>query len=129
MEQSEIDWRQYQQHIDTYKFYLELVVKIIGLYFAVCGAMLSFYFANTESEHAKLALYLPWLIGVGLAVFFSIGAWLSSITRDDIFELREKLGLHVAPETGVLALFLVIFSVILIACVAGISYILWCAPI
>ncbi|MEA2118029.1 hypothetical protein [Halovibrio sp. HP20-50] len=129
MEQSEIDWRQYQQHIDTYKFYLEIVVKIIGLYFAVSGAMLSFYFANTESEHAKLALYLPWLIGVGLAIFFSIGAWLSIVTRDDIFELREKLGLQVAPETGVLALLLVIFSIVLIACVAGISYVLWWAAI
>ena len=80
MEQLEIEWRQYQQHIDTYKFYLEIVVKIIGLYFAVSGAMLSFYFANTESEHAELALYLPWLIGVGLAILFSIGAWLSIVT-------------------------------------------------
>lgn len=129
MDQSEINWRQYQLHIDTYKFYLEIVVKIIGLYFAVSGAMLSFYFANTESDHAKLALYLPWLIGIGLAIFFSIGAWLSIVTRDDIFELSEELGLRVAPETGVLALLLVIFSVVLIACVVGISYVLWWVPI
>lgn len=74
MDQSEIYWRQYQQHIDTYKFYLEIVVKLVGLYFAVSGAMLSFYFTNTASEYAKLALYLPWLVGIGLAAFFVIGA-------------------------------------------------------
>jgi hypothetical protein len=125
MDKSEIAWRQYQQHIDTYKFYLELVVKIIGLYFAVSGAMLSFYFANTDSEHAKLALYLPWLIGVGLTILFSIGAWLSTVTRDDIFDLGEKLELEVVPETGVLTLLLAIFSFVFIACVVGISYVLW----
>lgn len=125
MDQSEIAWRQYQQHIDTYKFYLELVVKIIGLYFAVSGAMLSFYFANTDSEHAKLALYLPWLIGLGLTIFFSIGAFLSIVTRNDIFDLGKKLELEVTPETGVLTLLLAIFSFVLIACVIGLSYVLW----
>jgi len=119
MDQSEIAWRQYQQHIDTYKFYLELVVKIIGLYFAVSGVMLSFYFANTDSEHAKLALYLPWLIGLGLTIFFSIGACLSIVTRNDIFDLGKKLDLEVTPETGVLTLLLAIFSFVLIACVIG----------
>jgi hypothetical protein len=125
MDKSEIAWRQYQQHIDTYKFYLELVVKIIGLYFAVSGAMLSFYFANTDSEHAKLALYLPWLIGVGLTILFSIGAWLSIVTREDIVDLGEKLELQVTPETGLLTLLLAIFSLVLIACVFGISYVIW----
>lgn len=125
MDQSEIAWRQYQQHIDTYKFYLELVVKLIGLYFAVSGAMLSFYFANTDSEHAKLALYLPWLIGVGLTIFFSTGACLSIVTRNDIFDLGEKLELQVTPDTGVLTLLLAIFSLVLVACVIGLSYVLW----
>lgn len=128
MDQLEVDWRQYQQHIDTYKFYIEVVVKIVGLYFAVSGAMLSFYFANTDSEQAKLALYLPWLIGVGLSIFFTTGAALSVVTRDDVFKLREKLGLEVAPETGVLTLLLGIFSVVLVVCVIGLSYVLWSTP-
>jgi hypothetical protein len=128
MDQSEVDWRQYQQHIDTYKFYIEMAVKIVGLYFAVSGAMLSFYFANADSEQAKSALYLPWLIGAGLAIFFTTGAVLSVVTRDDVFKLREKLGLEVAPETGVLTLLLGIFSVVLVVCVIGLSYVLWSTP-
>lgn len=129
MKQSEVAWRQYQQHIETYKFYLELVVKLVSLYFAITGAMLSFYFANADSEHVKLALYLPWLFGLGLAVFFTIGAWLSIVTRRDVFDLAEELKLQTAPEIGVLALLLVIFSVVLITCVIGISYVLWCTSI
>ncbi|PXX93811.1 hypothetical protein DIT71_03160 [Marinobacter vulgaris] len=128
MDQPEVDWCQYQQHIETYKFYIEMAVKIIGLYFAVSGAMLSFYFANTDTEQAKLALYLPWLIGIGLSLFFTTGAVLSVVTRDDVFKLREKLGLEVAPETGVLTLLLGIFSIVLVACVIGFSYVLWSTP-
>ena len=127
MDQSEIYWRQYQQHIDTYKFYLEIVVKLVGLYFAVSGAMLSFYFTNTASEYAKLALYLPWLVGIGLATFFVIGAILNSVTRRDVYELRDALNLKVAPEFGVLTLLLAIFSLVLVVCVGGLSYVLWCA--
>jgi len=125
-ENKEILWRQYQQHIDTYKFYLDIVVKLMGFYFAISGAIVSFYASNSGSEDIKLALYLPLIMGLGLLIFFSIGAVLSLVTRNDVFEIRDLLGLQVAPETGVLTLLLVIFSVILLVCVGGLGYVLWC---
>lgn len=126
MDHREILWRQYQQHIDTYKFYLEIVIKLVGFYFAISGAMLSFYFSNAANESAKYSLYLPFFMGLGLLIFFVIGAVLSLVTRKDVFAIRDQLELKVSPETGVLTLLLVIFSVVLALSIGGIGYVLWC---
>ena len=125
MENTEKLWKQYDQHIVTYKFYLEILVKLMTMYFAVSGAMLSFYFTKTDIPSAKLALYLPWLMSVGLFIFFCVGAYLSMITREDLFNLRDQLELDVSPELGVLTMLLVIFSIITLACGVGLSYVLW----
>ena len=125
MNKTEILWKQYDQHISTYKFYLDMLIKLMTMYFAVSGAMLSFYFTKTEISSAKLALYLPWLMSVGLFIFFTLGAYLSTITREDVFNIRDQLELDVSPEMGVLTILLVIFSVITLLCAAGISYVLW----
>ncbi len=126
MDNSEKLWKQYDQHISTYKFYLEILVKIMTMYFAVTGAMLSFYFTKAGIPTAKLALYLPWLMSIGLCIFFSVGAYLSTITREDVFNLRDQLELEVSPELGVLTMLLVIFAVITLAGIVGLSYVLWC---
>jgi hypothetical protein len=126
MEHTENLWKQYIQHIDTYKFYIDIVVKLIGFYFAVSGAMLSFYFTNTDIPSAKFSLYLPFIMGSGLLMLFSIGAWLSLVTREDVFDLAGQIGFKVAPETGVLTLLLGIFSVVLLTCLIGLGVVLWC---
>jgi len=125
MNQTELWWKQYEQHIVTYKFYLEILVKLIGVYFVVAGAMLSFYFANGNDADAKLALYLPLLMSLGFLVFFAMGAYWSTVTRKDVFTLRDKLGLEVAPELAVLTLLLFIFSLIMLAALCGFRYVLW----
>ncbi len=126
MNETEIVWKQYDQHITKYKFYLDMLIKLMTMHFAVSGAMLSFYFTKTEIPDAKLALYLPWLMSVGLFVFFSVGAYLSTITREDVFNIRDQLGLEVSPELGVLTMLLGIFSVITLLCAVGLGYVLWC---
>lgn len=42
-EQKEILLRKYQQHVDTYKFYIDMSVKLMVFYFSVSGAIVSFY--------------------------------------------------------------------------------------
>lgn len=126
MNNTEKLWKQYDQHISTYKFYLEILVKIMTMFFAVSGAMLSFYFTRTDIPTAKYALYLPFLMSTGLFLFFVIGAVLSTVTRNDVFSLRDQLGLEVSPELGVLTLLLIIFSVITLVCAVGLGYVLWC---
>lgn len=126
MEHTEKLWKQYEQHINTYKFYLEILVKIMTMFFAVTGAMLSFYFTKTDIPTAKLALYLPLIMSAGLFIFFSLGAYLSTITRTDVFNLRDQLELEVSPELGVLTLLLIIFSIVTLSCTVGLAYVLWC---
>ena len=126
MNNTEKLWKQYDQHISTYKFYLEILVKIMTMFFAVSGAMLSFYFTRTDIPTAKYALYLPFLMSTGLFFFFVIGAVLSTVTRNDVFSLRDQLELEVSPELGVLTLLLIIFSVITLVCAVGLGYVLWC---
>lgn len=126
MEHREILWRQYNQHIETYKFYLEIVIKLQGFYFAISGAMLSFYYSNAANENAKYSLFLPFFMGIGLLTFFVIGAVLSLVTRSDVFQIRDELGLKVSPELGVLTLLLIIFSIVLLLCIGGIGYVIWC---
>ena len=128
MEHTEKLWKQYEQHINTYKFYLEVLVKIMTMFFAVTGAMLSFYFTKTEIQTAKLALYLPLIMSAGLFVVFSLGAYLSTITRSDVFKLRRQLELEVSPELGVLTLLLIVFSIVTLSCTISLGYVLWFQP-
>ena len=125
MENTEKLWKQYDQHISTYKFYLEVLVKLMTMFFAVTGAMISFYFTKSEISTAKLALYLPLIMSIGLFLFFVIGVVLSTVTRKDVFKLRDKLELEVSPELGVLTLLLAIFAIVTLACSVGLGYVLW----
>ena len=101
MDNTELLWKQYQLHIETYKFYLSITVKLITFYFAIAGAILSFYFANIENPSVKFALYLPWLMAMGLFIFFAMGAALSTVSRNDVFNIRDKLKLQVSPDLSI----------------------------
>lgn len=125
MEHDEKLWRQYDQHITTYKFYLEMTVKIMTMYFVISGAMLSFYFTKTDIPSAQYALILPFVMGVGLFSLFLIGAKLSMVTREDVFVIRDQLKLDTSPELGVLPLTLTVFSIVLAICCLGIAYVIW----
>jgi hypothetical protein len=43
MDAPELLWRQYALSVDLYKFYMDLVVKFNVFYYAVTGAILSFF--------------------------------------------------------------------------------------
>lgn len=126
MEHFEKLWKQYDQHITTYRFYLETLIKLMTMFFVISGAMISFYFAKTEIPTVKFSLYLPLIMSLGLFIFFSVGAYLSTITRQDVFDLRDKLELETSPELGVLTLLLIIFSIVTLTSFVGLGYILWC---
>ena len=36
-------WKQYELHVTLYKSHMELVVKLMTFYYAVTGAIVSFY--------------------------------------------------------------------------------------
>ncbi len=125
MDQREIFWRQYQLNIETYRGYLELVLKINGFYYAVTGAIVSYYFAHRSEELMKPSLLLPLLMSIALAAFFILGAFAAQVTRKETFSLRDKLGLEATAEIAVLIVLLGISAGLMLLVAGGLGWLLW----
>lgn len=114
-------WKQYQLHVDLYKHYLELVLKFNVFYYAATGAILSFFFSKTGVGLIKYSLLFPIMMSVAFGILFIYGAFTLRITRQDVFDIRDKLGLETAPEFNVLK-WLLVLSAILMFGVAGVIF-------
>jgi hypothetical protein len=125
MDQREILWRQYQLNIDTYRGYLDLVLKMNGFYYAVTGAIVSYYFAHRTDELMKLSLILPLIMSVALSVFFVLGAFAARVTRSETFALRDKLELEATAEMAVLIFLLGISAGLMVIVASGLGWLLW----
>ena len=124
-QKNEILWRQYQQNVDLYKFYMDLVIKFNIFYYAVTGGIISFYFANSTIPNIKYSLLLPILMSICFAGFFIYGAIIMKYLRSEVFEIRDKLNLSVAPDVGVLSVLLCIFSAIYIIISFSLGYLIF----
>ena len=122
MEANEILWGQYKQNVELYKFYMELIVKFNVFYYAVTGAIVSFFFANQSIPNIKYSLLLPLIMSLGFLGFFIYGAILMNYLREDVFNIRDALGLRCAPDVGVLSVLLYIFSAIFLLVAGVLSY-------
>jgi hypothetical protein len=125
MEKSELLWKQYHQNIELYKFYMDLVIKFNIFYYAVTGAIISFFFKNSTISNVKYSLLFPIIISVSFAGFFLYGAHLMKYLRFEVFAIRDALGLSVAPDVGVLSVLLRIFSAVFIIVAIGCAYIIY----
>jgi hypothetical protein len=96
-------WKQYQLHVDLYKHYLDLTLRFNVFYYAVTGAILSFYFSRADVSVIRYSLLFPVLMSIGFGLFAFYAASLIEVTRQEIFAIRDALGLHTAPEVKVLA--------------------------
>jgi len=103
---SDLLWKQYDLHIKLYSNYLELLLKFNMFYYAVTGAIVSYYFGRADSPLMKYALLFPILMSVGFCVFFFYAAGLTEYSRDEVNRLCAALGLNTAPEYRVLKFFL-----------------------
>jgi len=107
-------WKQYEISVDLYKHYLKLVIEMNVFYYAITGAIVSYYFAHrTEAPEIRFALMLPILMSVLLAGFFIYGSRMNRYSREEMFRVRDALGLHVAPEFAVLGWLLLIFAALM----------------
>ncbi|MCW9027880.1 MAG: hypothetical protein OQJ80_03020 [Kangiella sp.] len=113
-------------NVDLYKSYLDLVVKINAFYYLVTGAILSFYFTNSTLPLVKWSLLFPLIMSLALSALFIIGASLAKVSRNDVFKIRDKLGLDVAPEIGVLILFLYTVAVFMLLVSIGLAFLIFC---
>jgi hypothetical protein len=125
---TDILWKQYELQVELYKKYLELVLKFNIFYYAATGALISYYFSKSEIPLMKYSLLLQVLMSFGFAALFFYGSWAQSVTREEIFNLRDALGLETAPETRVLQVLLCI-SAFLMLVVGIVILIFFCSAL
>src|ERR1035441_4714690 len=92
----DILWKQYALHVDLYKFYMDLALRFNIFYYAVTGAILSYYFARADVPWMKWTLGFPCLMSLAFATVFIFGATRIEVVRDELFSIRDKLGLETA---------------------------------
>ena len=106
-------WKQYGLHVDLYKHYLDLVLKFNIFYYASTGAILSFYFSKTDVNLIKYSLLFPVLSSCCFGFLFLYGATQLKVTRQEMFDIRDKLDLDTAPEFNVLSVLLLVSALLM----------------
>jgi len=77
-------WQQYQQLVDLYRYYLDLVVKTSSAFWLIAGGVLAFAFANSTEPNVRWALIVPIVMSSFLIVVLLVG-------RSMIRELHQAL--------------------------------------
>ena len=89
-------WERYKHDVELHRTYLDLVIKINVFYYAITGAIISFYFLHVKDEPLlKYSLILPFLMSIGLAIFFWRSAGASQPSQKEIARLAGALGFEV----------------------------------
>ena len=124
---TEILWRQYAQFVELYKFYMDLILKLNVFYYAVTGAIFSFFFSNLNGvPNLKYSLLFPLIMSFAFSGVFIYGAILMKYLRNEVFSIRDSLSLNVAPDLGVLSVMLYVFSAVFCLVAVGCIYLLCC---
>jgi hypothetical protein len=126
MERQELDWKQYELNILTYRNYLELTLKINIFYYAITGAILSFYFAHSDKAIVRFSLLLPLAMSVLFMFLFAVGAFLARHTRTETRQLGGQLGFKFIPETGILIILLAVFAILMFLVSIGLLLLIFC---
>lgn len=112
-------WKQYELHVELYKFYMELTLKMNLFFYLITGGILTFYFANGDRPFLRFSLLFPVVLAVTLGAISFYGAQLMAYIRAEVFEIRDELSLSTAPDVGVLGVILRAFgSVMFIVAIA-----------
>lgn len=111
MTSEELLWNRYKHDVELYRTYLDLVIKINVFYYAVTGAIISFYFLHIEKEPlVKYSLIFPFLMSLALAIFFWRSAGAAKPSQQEIQRLSTALGFEVySVVPTVLSFLLMVF--------------------
>jgi hypothetical protein len=115
LQRTEFQWREYQTHVDLYKYYLDLGLKASAFFYVLTGVILGFYLKNTDVPYIKISLLLLIAISVVLGSVFIYGAMLwRKVTRNIkiiIKDLnRSELNIRQTPDIHLLSLLLLLFG-------------------
>ncbi len=113
MDSTELKWNDFKQAVEIHRSYLDLALKVNLFYYAITGAILSFYFTHTHVPMAKYALGLPIVLSLALGMAFLWSARLAIVLRNHIRQSANALGFTLYPEGIVLVMFCVMFGLVL----------------
>ena len=92
MSDKELLWEKYKHVVDIHRSYMDLAVKVNAFYYAITGAIISFYFLHYDNEHlVRYSLVFPFVMSVGLAIFFGKYAFSSRTSDKELRDLARKL--------------------------------------
>ena len=117
-------WKQYEIQVDLYKHYLKLALEVNVFYYAITGAIVSYYFAHRAESSVQYALLLPIIMSAMFSFLFIWGGQLNRVSREEMFRVRDALSLQTAPEFEVLTWLLRIFAVLMLTVAATLSALL-----
>lgn len=118
--------RQYEISVDLYKHYLKLTIELNVFYYAITGALVSYYFAHQSESLMRWTLALPLLMSILFAGLFIYGGVQQDFLHQEVFRIRDALGFRVAPELLVLSIFLYIFAALMLTVAAGLGVLMFC---
>jgi hypothetical protein len=123
LDEQERQWRQYQLLTEVTKHGIELLLKTNIFYFAVTGAMLSFYVtrSNPSDLIARLSLLLPVVMGLAFAGGFLAHAQTVWKPRNEIVKLTSALHIESFLDPATLRLWLRVSAVLYVLIVLGLG--------
>ena len=99
---TELLLKEFHLHVDLVKHYLDLVIKFNVFYYAVTGALLSYYFTKYETETlVSWSLILPILMSFFFGVLFVAASRAIPQVDDEITYISTLLN-FAKPEVRVL---------------------------
>jgi len=122
----ELLWRQYELHVQLYKEYLDLLLKFNVFYYAVTGAIVSYFLSKPEAPFLRYSLCFPALMSLFFGGFFLYAANRSDISRTEVGRLAGALGFGVMPEYRILKFAMVICAALLFCIAASLgAFVVW----
>lgn len=122
IEKSELYWREYNLHIELYKFHMDMALKANLFFYAITGGILTYVFQKPELRNV---LFLPVLMGLTLCGGFIYAGFLSRKRRRQIFVLAKELALESAPDVNLLQFLLWAFAFLFFVVAAGMTFFIY----
>jgi hypothetical protein len=120
-------WDWYKHEVELHRSYLDLVMKVNTFYYAITGAVVSFYFLNVGREPLiKLSLLLPLVMSIALAIFYYKCARAADVSQDNLDKISQQMQLDVGSVVcRVLASLLNIFFILFVITALGLCVLLF----
>ena len=101
MDVQQLNWNRYALHIDLYKFYFDLIIKLNIFYYGITGAILSYYLSKTlNNSQLEYVLFLPKFFGICFAALCIFGDKSLAHSKADINDLALKMEFDILVETS-----------------------------